>query len=283
MRTQTSRHHLPRSIISSVFYLALICLFLVILGPVLWLFLNSFKTNVEALAIPPRLFVRPTFDNYRAVIVRNVEFPRFFMNSILTMVISTVVVLAFGMPASYVLARFRFRGKVLLAFVILATRMIPRVAIGIPTYMIMMKMGMLDTYFALITSYVAYNLPFGIWLLIGFIQMIPKELEEAAAIDGSTRFQAFRRIVVPLIGPGLAAVGILVMIVCWREFFLPLILTSRRAKTISVVAGQFMTEYGIDWGQLSAFAMITFAPVIAIAVYAQKYLISGLTMGAVKE
>jgi multiple sugar transport system permease protein len=147
----------------------------------------------------------------------------------------------------------------------------------------MMKAGVLDTYFAVIVSFVAYNLPFGIWLLIGFVQMIPRELEEAAIIDGASRMQAFLRMIVPLVLPGLAAVGILVMIVCWREFFLPLILTSHNAKTLSVLAGTFMTEFGIDWGQLSAFAIITFLPVIAIAVYAQKYLISGLTMGAVKE
>ena len=265
------------------FYAGLIVLFLLILGPILWLLINSFKTNVQALSIPPRLIFRPTFQNYPAVILRVDQFPLYFFNSVYTMVISTAIVLVLGLPAAYVLARFDFRGKVLLAFAILATRMIPRVAIGIPTYLIMMRLGLLDTYTALIVSYVAYNLPFGIWLLIGFVQIIPREIEEAAAIDGSSRYQTFLRIIVPLIGPGLAAVGILVMIVCWREFFLPLILTSHNAKPIAVVAGQFITEYGIDWGQLSAFAMITFAPVFAVAWYAQRYLISGLTMGAVKE
>jgi multiple sugar transport system permease protein len=264
------------------FYLAILIVFFFILGPIVWLFINSFKTNVEALAIPPKLVFKPYFQNYPAVIA-SYEFPRFFSNSLIAAGVSTLVVLLLGMPAAYVLARFTFAGHILLAFVILATRMVPRVAIGIPTYMILMNLGMLDTHIALILSYVAYNLPFGIWLLIGFIKLIPRDLEEAAAIDGCSRFQAFRLVLIPLIGPGLAAVGILVMIVAWREFFLPLILTSNRAKTISVVAGQFITEYGIDWGQLSAFAMITFAPVIAIAVYAQKYLISGLTMGAVKE
>ncbi len=268
---------------AAAFWVGLIALFLLILGPILWLLINSFKTNVEALAIPPKLIFPPTFRNYPAVILRVDQFPLYFFNSVYTMVASTAVVLVLGLPAAYVLARFRFRGKVLLAFAILATRMIPRVAIGIPTYLIMMRLGLLDTYTALIASYVAYNLPFGIWLLIGFVQIIPREIEEAAAIDGSSRAQTFLRIIVPLIGPGLAAVGILVMIVCWREFFLPLILTSHNAKPIAVVAGQFITEYGIDWGQLSAFAMITFAPVFAVAWYAQRYLISGLTMGAVKE
>ena len=266
----------------ALFYIILILVFLLILGPLLWLLVNSFKTNVDALAIPPKLIFKPTFQNYPAVIL-SYEFPKFFMNSIIVSVLSTSIVLALGMPAAYVLARFPFRGSVLLAFVILATRMVPRVAIGIPTYLIMMRIGLLDTHLALIVSYVAYNLPFGIWLLIGFIKLIPRDLEEAAAIDGCSRYQAFRLVVIPLIGPGLAAVGILVMIVCWKEFFLPLILASSRAKTISVIAGQFITEYGIDWGQLSAFSMIIFSPVIAIAVYAQKYLISGLTMGAVKE
>jgi multiple sugar transport system permease protein len=266
-----------------VLYIVLIVLVLVILGPILWLLINSFKTNVDALAMPPKLIFKPLFSNYPKVILHNPDFLKDLVNSVVTMVVSTAVVLFLGMPAAYVLARFRFKGSVILAFIILATRMVPRVAIGIPTYLIMMKAGVLDTYFAVIVSFVAYNLPFGIWLLIGFVQMIPRELEEAAIIDGASRMQAFLRMIVPLVLPGLAAVGILVMIVCWREFFLPLILTSHNAKTLSVLAGTFMTEFGIDWGQLSAFAIITFLPVIAIAVYAQKYLISGLTMGAVKE
>ncbi len=266
-----------------VLYVGLLVIMLIILGPILWLLINSFKTNVDALAIPPKLIFKPLFSNYPKVIIANPDFLRDLVNSVVTMAASTVVVLVLGMPAAYVLARFKFVGSVVLAFIILATRMVPRVAIGIPTYLIMMKMGVLDTYFAVIVSFVAYNLPFGIWLLIGFVQLIPRELEEAAIIDGAGRMQAFIRMIVPLVLPGLAAVGILVMIVCWREFFLPLILTSHNAKTISVLAGTFMTEYGIDWGQLSAFSIITFLPVIAIAVYAQKYLISGLTMGAVKE
>ena len=162
--------------------MSLILVFLLILGPLLWLFVNSFKTNVEALAIPPKLIFAPTFQNYPAVIL-SYKFPKFFMNSIIVSVLSTSVVLVLGMPAAYVLARFPFRGSVFLAFVILATRMVPRVAIGIPTYLIMMRIGLLDTHLALIVSYVAYNLPFGIWLLIGFIKIIPRDMEEAAAID----------------------------------------------------------------------------------------------------
>ena len=266
-----------------VLYIMLVVIVLIILGPILWLAINSLKTNVDALSIPPKLIFKPLFSNYPKVILRNPDFLKDLVNSIVTMVASTAVVLVLGMPAAYVLARFRFKASVLIAFVILATRMVPRVAIGIPTYLIMMRVGVLDTYFAVIVSFVAYNLPFGIWLLIGFVQMIPRELEEAAIIDGASKMQAFLRMIVPLVLPGLAAVGILVMIVCWREFFLPLILTSHNAKTLSVLAGTFMTEFGIDWGQLSAFSLITFLPVIAIAVYAQKYLISGLTMGAVKE
>ena len=267
---------------SIIFYIGLVMLFLLILGPILWLFLNSFKTNVDALAIPPQIFFKPIFSNYPEVI-RGFDFPKAFSNSIIITILSTIIVLVLGLPAAYVLARFRFTGSVILAFIILATRMVPRVAIGIPTYLIMMKLDLLDTYLALIFSYVAYNLPFGIWLLIGFIKLIPKEIEEAAAIDGCSRWSSFGYVIVPLIKPGLAAVGTLVWIVCWREFFLPLILTSSQAKPLSVLAGQFITEYGIDWGQLAAFSIITFIPVFIIAIYVQRYLISGLTMGAVKD
>ena len=258
--------------------------FILVLGPILWLLLNSFKTNVEALSIPPRLIFPATLDNYHAVVVRNPDFSRFYFNSVFSSLVATAIVLVLGIPAAYVLARASFRGKVLLAFLILATRMVPQIALGIPTYLIALRFNLLDTYTVLIVSYVAFNLPFSIWLLMGFVRTIPFDLEEAAVIDGCTRLQAILRVVLPLMGPGLAAVGILIMIVCWREFFLPLILTSSvQAKPLSVVAGQFITEYGINWGQMSAFSLLTLMPVIIIAVYAQKYLISGLTMGAVKE
>jgi multiple sugar transport system permease protein len=267
-----------------LFGIGLVAVFVLSVGPIFWLFLNSLKTNVDALAIPPRLIFTPTFGNYQAVVLRNPDFPRFYFNSVFSSTVATLIVLVLGIPAAYVLARSSFRGKILLAFVILATRMVPQVAIGIPTYLIAMELNLLDTYTALVVTYIAFNLPFSIWLLMGFIRSIPYELEEAAAIDGCTRLQAITRVVMPLMGPGLAAVGILVMIVCWREFFLPLILTStRQAKPLSVVAGQFITEYGVNWGQMSAFSMLTLVPVIVLAIYAQKYLISGLTMGAVKE
>jgi multiple sugar transport system permease protein len=281
VRTRTRFALVPQNLL---FHAALAAVFLIILGPIMWLLLNSFKTNVDALSIPPRIFFKPTFANYPAVMLQNPDFFRFYLNSIISSVLSTAVVLILGIPAAYALARFQFRGKLLLGFAILATRMVPTIAIGIPMFLIMMRAGLLDTYTALVVSYVAFNLPFGIWLMVGFFKTIPVELEEAAAIDGCSRLQAIARVVLPLTGPGLSAAGILVTIVCWREFFLPLILTDTpHAKPLSVVAGQFITEYGIDWGKMSAFSMLTFLPVILIAVYAQKYLVSGLTMGAIKE
>ena len=280
--TKRRRFHLvPQNLL---FNTALAAVFFLILAPILWLFLNSFKTNVDALSIPPRIFFKPTFANYPAIVIHNPDFLRFYLNSVVSSVLSTAMVLILGIPAAYVLARFKFRGKLLLGFVILATRMVPTIAIGIPMFLIMMRLGLLDTYAALVISYVAFNLPFVIWLMVCFFKTIPVELEEAAAIDGCSRLQAIARVVLPLTGPGLSAAGILVTIVCWREFFLPLILTDTpQAKPLSVVAGQFITEYGIDWGKMSAFSMLTFLPVILIAVYAQKYLVSGLTMGAIKE
>ena len=131
-----------------VLYVGLLVIMLIILGPILWLLINSFKTNVDALAIPPKLIFKPLFSNYPKVIIANPDFLRDLVNSVVTMAASTVVVLVLGMPAAYVLARFKFVGSVVLAFIILATRMVPRVAIGIPTYLIMMKIGVLDTYFA---------------------------------------------------------------------------------------------------------------------------------------
>jgi multiple sugar transport system permease protein len=264
--------------------IGLIALLTETLFPIVWLLLTSFKTNILALEIPPRLIFTPTFSNYPEVIVQNRDFLRYYLNSIITAVLSTLTVLFLAVPAAYVLARYRFKGKVSLAFFILSTRMIPQVAIGIPLYMIIMNLNMLDTYFALIASFIAFNLPFGIWMMMGFIRTIPREIEEAGEIDGCNKFSVFYRVVLPLTGPGLAAVGILVLIVCWKEFFLPLVLTSSpSAKTLSVVAGQFITEYGINWGQMSAFSILTFLPVFALAVYAQRYLVSGLTMGAVKS
>jgi ABC-type glycerol-3-phosphate transport system permease component len=252
------------------------------LFPMLWVLLTSFKTNVQALATPPVLLFAPVVDNYVNVTLHIHDFGRVFLNSTVVALASTACILALGTPASYGLSRFVFRGSGILGFSILSTRTVPRVAIAIPLFLLMKNIGLLDTWWALILANVAYSLPFGVWMIVGFVEAIPLELEDAARIDGCGRFGTFVRIVLPLIVPGMGATAILTTIVAWNEFLMPLVMTSRDALTLPVVVGQFMTEYGIDWGQLSAFAMFTILPVVLATVFVERYLIGGLTAGAVK-
>ena len=272
----------PRVVGRAGLYAVLCAYALFTLFPLLWVLLTSFKTNVQALASPPVLVFAPISDNYVNVALRVHDFGRVFLNSVVVAAASTAGILVLGTPASYGLSRFVFRGSGLLGFSILSTRTVPRVAIAVPLFLLMKDVGLLDTWSAVILANIAYSLPFGIWMIVGFVEAVPLELEEAARIDGCSRFGAFARVVVPLILPGLGATAILTTIVAWNEFLMPLVLTSRDARTLPVVVGQFITEYGIDWGQLSAFAVLTILPVVLATVFIERYLIGGLTAGAVK-
>lgn len=260
----------------SMIYAALILLSLIAIFPVVWMILTSFKLR----AFSPELLSTLTLNNYYTVFARS-PMPLYLKNSIIVALISTSLTMIVGVPAGYSLARFRVGGHHL-PFWILSTRMMPPIATVIPIFLIFRSLGLLDTPLALIFPYLIFQLPLAVWLARGFIQDVPVALEEAAMVGGCSRFTAFTRIVLPLIAPGLAATAILCIIFSWGEFLLALILTGTTAKTVPVAAMSYITEVGIQWGEIAATGSVIMFPVILFVIVVQRYLIRGLTFGAVK-
>jgi ABC-type glycerol-3-phosphate transport system permease component len=251
---------------------------LIYLFPYTWMVLTAFRQPIDTLAI--RFVFTPTLDGFRAIFIDS-NFQLYLRNSLLTAIPTTILVLALAAPAAYSLAHLDRRGKLFLGSVLVA-RMVPGIAILIPIYLAASRAGLLDRRMTLIIVYCAFNLPFAIWLLRGFFREIPGELREAAIVDGCSELQVFRKIMAPLVGGGLVATSVLVFIGAWNEFLFALALTQSNAATAPLAAIGFRNEYGVQWGAIGAAAVMISTPVVAFAVVMQKYLVRGLTMGAVK-
>jgi len=267
--------------INIILAIATIVVFVFVLFPPLMLFLTSIKTNVDALRSPPVWIFRPVLTNY-GEIFRLIPFSRYLSNSLVVALLSTIIALAVGSFAAYGLTRFRFRRAKDLSFWILSIRMTPPVAAVIPIFIIMRNLRLLDTQLSLVIAYCTFNIPFAVWLLRGFFQEIPKEIEESALVDGCSSYSAFFRIALPLVAPGLAATGIFTFIFSWNEFLFALIMTGTRAQTVPVALTGFIRETGIMWSHMAASGVIAMAPMILFTALVQRNLVKGLTMGAIK-
>ena len=250
--------------------------------PVYWLVAMSLKLDRDVLSRRPRIFFfEYQFDNYAEVIV-DPDTLSFFLNSAIVALGSTALSLAIGVPAAYVIARYRFRGATDFAFWILTTRMAPPVAVLIPFFVMYVTLGLNDTHIGLVFAHVALNLAIVVWLLRGFFEDLPFELEEAAFMDGATHFQAFRQISLPLAAPGIGAVGILSFLFSWNEFLFALVLADDAVRTVPVGIYGFVGFQTIAWGNLSASAVLMILPVVLFITVFQRSLVRGLTLGAVK-
>ncbi|MFO1068074.1 MAG: carbohydrate ABC transporter permease [Geminicoccaceae bacterium] len=254
---------------------ALWCLF-----PLYWLVNMSLKRQVDAMARPPRFLFTPVWDNYLGVIA-SPEVWGYFVNSTIVAAGSTALALLLGVPTAYVLARYRFPGNADFGFWILSTRMTPPVAMLIPFFVMYVQLGLADTIPGLIIAHVALNISIVVWLMKGFFEDLPGELEEAAFIDGATPFEAFRQICLPVALPGIAAVAILSFLFSWNEFLFSLVLADD-VRTVPVGLYGFVGYQQIRWGELSASAVLMLAPVLAFVFVFQRQLVRGLTLGAVK-
>jgi len=241
----------------------------------------SIKNEIDAFCIPPKLLWTPIIRHYIKVF-NNSYFMKAYLNSIIIATSTTLLALILGIPASYTLTRFNFKGKSTLAFWMLVTRMAPAPAMIIPFFIILLRLKLIDTYFGLIMTYLTFTLGYVIWMMRGFFQSIPEEIEEAAIIDGCTKFQVFLKIGIPLAKPGVAAVSIISFIFCWNEFLYALILTRMNIKTSTVAILGYITSDGVRWSELSAASILIIIPVVTLSILVQKYIISGLTMGAIK-
>jgi len=264
------------------FYAIIIFVVVVFLWPVIYLLMTSFKSRLDIYVMPPKFVFMPTVEAWVLAFTKKPLF-YYFMNSALIAVGSTVISLVFGTLAAYALARFRIRGSKDISFFILSIRMFPPIAAAIPIFISMKSVGLLDTRMGLIGAYTVFNLPFVVWMMREFIMAMPVEIEEAAMVDGLTRMQAFRRILLPLLRPSLVAVAIFCVIFSWSEFLFAFLLTQTKAKTMPVSISEFITWREVTWEQVSAAGTALILPVLVFSFFVQKYLVRGLSFGAVKE
>ena len=251
------------------------------LFPVYWVVLTSFKPIVEINSAIPSFVFEPTLENYRDLFAK-FEFAGVLLNSIIVTVATCIVVVGLGVMAAYALARMNVPGEKHLALWILSLRFLPPIAVAIPFYIQWQDLNLLDTHVGLIVVYVAFNLPFAIWLLRGFLADVPIELEEAALLDGLSRLQILWRVVVPVILPGLASTAIFIFVFTWNEYLMALMLTSMNAVTVPVTISKFVMPYTILWGDLSAAVVIQLVPMLAVVFLLQRHIVRGMTLGAVK-
>lgn len=262
-------------------YAVLILLAFMCLAPLIVMFLTSFKTQTQIFSNPPVWVFMPTLDNYREVLFEG-SFDKYLINSLIVSVISTVLTLLFGCMAAYAIVRFRFIGRNTVAWTTLLLRTVPLAVLAVPVFALWNEWGLGGSLSGLILLYVAINLPFTIWVLYGFIEQVPYELEEAAMIDGCGPFRLFFTVLLPLIRPGLAAAAIFTFRIAWNEFVLALVLTDRDTRTLPVAASLYITDVGVEWGKITALGVLIALPPLIFTFMAAKQIISGLTAGAVK-
>jgi sorbitol/mannitol transport system permease protein len=253
---------------------------IIVFFPILWMFLTSFKTEIDAFSFPPLLIFQPTFENY--AIALNSGYFQQLANTVIITGLSTLLALLLGVPAAYSMAYYPSKRTNTMLMWIMSTRMLPAVGVIIPLYVIFKNLRLFDTHLGMILLYTSMNLPLVIWMMHSFLSDLPYEILEAARIDGVTLWQEFRLVILPLAIPGLMATILLCFIFSWNEFFLAFNLTITKAAPLSVFISSFKTSEGLFWAKMSAAATITALPVVVVGWLAQHQLVRGLTAGAVK-
>ena len=266
---------------SPLHYLVLTVLSAACLLPMVMLAYTSVKTEAQIFSTHWSWFIVPTMDNYRSVIQEN-NVGRYMMNSLKISFSATLITLMLGTMCAYAMARFRFLGREPLSYSTLILRTLPPAVLAVPVFVIWQAWGIGDTLSGVVLVYVALNLPFTIWLLYGFVDQLPIELEEAAAIDGCGPFRVFWKIVLPLLKPGLAAAAIFTFRLAWNEFILSFILTNRVTRTLPASISNYITDTGVEWGKIMAAGVLIALPPLIFTFVAAKQIITGLTAGAVK-
>jgi multiple sugar transport system permease protein len=251
-----------------------------VLFPILWMFLSAFKQEEGMFSMPPKIIFVPTIFNYINLVDRGALL--YFKNSLITSLATVLVATSLGTLAGYALARGNFHSKKQIAWWIITTRMAPIVAVLPPLFLIFRTLHLLNSLQGLVIGFTLFSLPFAIWLMMGFFQEVPREMEEAAWVDGATKFQSFWHIALPMVKPGLIATAVLCFVFAWNDYLFATVLTSGSTQTLPVVTAALQTMRGILWGQVMSMGTLIFVPVLIVGIAIRKYLVRGLTMGAVK-
>ena len=280
MSASTSKTRVLRLVLT---YLILSVGALAVLIPVLWMVSTALKNDQEVFSIPPRWI--PDHISFAAATRVWSAYPFFtyFKNSLIVVICSAIVSVLFSSLAGYGLSRFTFPGRGSFLTFLLMSQMFPSIMLLVPYYKIFQTTGLINTHSALILTYVSFTIPFCTWMMYGYFQGIPTELDESAAIDGAGRFQTFFRVIMPLAMPGVAAISIYSFVTAWNEYLFAVVLTqSETMKTLAVGIGQMVGQYRISWNDLMASSLYASLPLLIVFVVLQRYLVSGLTAGAVK-
>lgn len=250
--------------------------------PVLWILRASLLPGHASLVLPPQLLFEPTFENYWDTLTQS-SFPRYFLNSLIVGGGSTALALLLGFPAAFALTRYRFPGRDSLGLYILSTRAALPVIGLIAFYVEFSRLGLLDTQLGLAIAYLSFNLPFAIWLLSGFIEQSPKDLEEAAMVDGTSQLGAMWHVTLPLVASGTAVTAMLCLLFSINEFLFAAVLTSDQAKTATVAVYGFLGQDSLDWGSMTATSLLVAIPVLVFALAVRRNLVTGLSFGALNQ
>ena len=274
----TSKH---KKQLMNVFQVTLIVIaILVMLVPIAWIFLAAFKNHIDVFQL--KILFTPTLENFRSVFEPPYYLGRKLVNSTIVAFVTVLIAIPAATMAAYSFSRFRMVGETAMLVVVLATQFVPAVVIILPFFVMFRDLGLLDTRLGLIIVNLAIVMPFAIWMIKGFIDGIPLDTEEAAMIDGSSRLQVIRNIVLPMAAPGLLTAGIFCFIISWNEFLFALILTNKDSVTLPIGLALFKAEEGDLWNLLSAAGIIIMVPMFVLALIIRNYFVQGMTMGAVR-
>lgn len=273
------RAHARRMIL---LYVAAALVLLIWVVPILWAVLVSLKSEADVLAYPPKVIFTPTLENYADAVSGSFSIVDSFISSLILASITTVLTIILAVPAAYAFARLRLPAKKTIGFYTLATQMIPPVGLIIPYFLILNRVGWLDTYQGLVTVFLTFSLPFAIWLLVSYMEDIPREMEEAAFLDKASRLQTLWHVILPQVRGGIAVTVIFVFLNAWNEFLFSVQLSGNNVRPVTVAMYNFVSVEQTLWAKLAAAALVAMIPMIIIGIAAQKQIVKGLTIGAVK-
>jgi ABC-type glycerol-3-phosphate transport system permease component len=272
---------LARSWLSRLVLYLIIALFLIFfLFPIFWLLLSSLKTHYQTLVLPPKLIFKPSIEAYRKLFTGGML--KSFKNSLLIAGVDIILALVLSIPAAYSLARFKSKLNENIGFWFLSVRMAPAFGVIVPIYIVIRSLRILDTTFAVNVAHLLINLPFAIWLLKGYFEELPVEVEESALIDGATYFQVLIRVVLPTSMPMVISVAILTFMFSWNEFLFAFVLTSNRGVTVPVLVASLAGTMAFDWPLMCAVSIGAMVPAFIFVLFVQRYIVRGLTLGAIK-
>ena len=277
-----NRHIAARRRRTMILYILAATLLVMWIFPILWAVVVSLKSENEVLAYPPRLIFAPTIENYSDAVFSSISIVPSFITSFIVSALTTVLTIILAVPAAYAFARLRLPAKKTAGFYTLATQMIPPVGLVIPYFLILNKVGWLDTYQGMVTVYLTFSLPFAIWLMVSYMEDIPREMEEAAFLDKASRLQTLWHVILPQVRGGIAVTTIFVFLNAWNEFLFAVQLGGNTVRPVTVAMYNFVSVEQTLWAKLAAAALLAMLPVILIGIFAQKQIVKGLTVGAVK-